>query len=323
MSDQNTSAPEAQQTPTQTPQQEAQLPQTPDLPQGEPGAIPPLAPPPGQPLAPASGPAPRKLSRFLLVSIILLAALTVASIALLFVGDFEGRFERVFSTFTLFAIFVVFTAFDTRRDQSTDWYAPVALLANAYILGLGLIVIWVTAYHPFDLMWEIMWKSLLVILVTRASILACQLLLKAANVQPESVGRFAFVTSVLAVLSGVLYTAPAGIDAFGLHVPDLYWRIATALLILTGLALSITLLLRWYYTADERAERAERRRAAIPAPYAAGAPEPDAPTAAAPAPAPPAPPASQGLLPWPTFPDGRPYPAGADGQPDFLAAQQQ
>lgn len=276
---------------------------------------------------------PRKLSRFLIVSIILLAALTIASISLLFIGDFEGRFERVFSTFTLFMIFVLLTAFDTRRGQSTDWYAPVALIANAYILGLGLIVIWVTPYYPFELLWEIMWKSVVVILVARVTILACQLLLKAAANQPISVGRFAFVTSVLAVFSGVLYTAPIGIDAFGLYVPDLYWRIATALLILTGLSLSITLLLRWFYTADDRAAR--KRTIPQAPPYqagASGAEVVDSPgvsgtvSQAVPVeqqPSPQSAPQQTELLPWPLFADGRPYPAGPDGQPDFEAARRE
>ena len=292
------------------------------------------------------------LSTFLKVSIILLAGLTIASISLLFIGDFEGKFERVFSTFALFAVFVLFTAFDTRRGQKSEWYAPVALIANAYILGLLLIVIWMTSYDPFTLMWEIFWKSVFVIVVTRLVILCCQLLLQAGNRLPAVVTRFAFVTSVLAVLSGILFTAPVGIEAFDLHVPDLYWKIATALLILTALGLSITLLLRWSYGADAR----EAARAAAPAapatpaaPYVAQQPQQQvqapsqwpggvsqpaqvqqpqsAPAPAAPAPQSPAQAPAQAhtqaqpqpLLPWPTFPDGRPLPARPDGQPDFSA----
>lgn len=253
-----------------------------------------------------AGHQPKRLSTFLKVSIILLAGLTIASISLLFIGDFEGRFERIFSTFMLFAVFVLLTAFDTRRGQKSEWYAPVALIANAYILGLLLIVIWITPYDPFALLWEIAWKSLFVILTTRLVILACQLLLRSGEGQPVTVTRFAFVTSVCAVLVGIMYTAPVGIDSFGLHVPDLYWKIATALLILTGLGLSITLLLRWFYTADEREARRQFAQAPVQplqplqAPASAGQP-------------------AQGLLPWPTFPDGRPLPVGPDGQPDFSA----
>jgi len=316
----------------------------------KPGAgAPPAQPPhPGPAAKPKREKAPKpdgsapQLSTFLKVSIVLLAGLTIASISLLFIGDFEGKFERVFSTFALFAVFVLFTAFDTRRGQKSEWYAPVALIANAYILGLLLIVIWMTPYDSFSLIWEIFWKSVLVIVVTRLVILCCQLLLQAGNRLPAVVTRFAFVTSVLAVLSGILFTAPVGIEAFDLHVPDLYWKIATALLILTALGLSITLLLRWSYGADAR----EAARAAAPAAPAAPQPYPQGgaqPLAQAPQQAPQQPQQApqapevqqaqvqqqpqaqqasqpaQPLLPWPTFPDGRPLPARPDGQPDFSA----
>ncbi|MFD5601080.1 hypothetical protein ACFWHR_13615 [Leucobacter sp. NPDC058333] len=312
------------------------------------GQAEPVAPQATHPAPHATHPAPhapgepRKLSTFLKVSIILLAGLTIASISLLFIGDFEGKFERVFSTFALFAVFVLFTALDTRREQKSEWYAPVALIANAYILGLLLIVIWMTPYSTFTLLWDIFWKSLFVILVTRLVILCAQLLLKSGGKRSETITRFAFVTSVLAVLAGILFTAPVGIDAFDLHIPDMYWKIATAILILTALALSITLLLRWFYGADERdsarAARAAGQRAALAgyqaqsnqhraqqpsaqqaAPQALQAPQQLAepvqqqPVQQQPAqgtqPAP--------LLPWPTFADGRPIPAGPDGQPDF------
>lgn len=296
-----------------------------------PGAQAPAAPtaPQAAPRSSARAPKQGGLSTFLKVSIVLLAGLTVASISLLFIGDFEGKFERVFSTFALFAVFVLFTALDTRREQKSEWYAPVALIANSYILALLLIVIWMTPYESFGLMFEIFWKSVFVILTTRLVILCCQLLLRAGDRLPAAVTRFAFATSVLAVLSGILFTAPVGIDAFDLNIPDLYWRIATALLILTALGLSITLLLRWSYGAEHRearraAERAHLAHGAVvdnrafpaqqavpaqPAPLAQPAPQAVAPD-------------GQPLLPWPTFADGTPLPAGPDGQPDFSVVQQ-
>jgi len=289
----------------------------------------------------AQQPGVRKLSTFLKVSIILLAGLTVASISLLFIGDFEGKFERVFSTFVLFAVFVLLTALDTRREQKSEWYAPVALIANSYILALLLIVIWMTRFSAFGLMFEIFWKSLFVIVSTRLVIICCQVLLRSGHEQPIAVTRFAFVTSVLAVLCGILFTAPVGVEAFDLVIPDLYWRIATALLILTALSLSITLLLRWFYGADRRdaarAARAAHRNAqltqqqaqhygqqhgqtaqAFPAPNSVHA---SAGQVAPHAPAAPQVSAEQPLLPWPTFADGTPLPAGPDGQPDFSAVQ--
>ncbi|GAA1796379.1 hypothetical protein [Leucobacter iarius] len=309
-------------TPTPQNQPNGQAPQAP-----QPTAEAHAAVPHGQ----AAGRPARKLSTFLKVSIILLAVLSVASIGLLFIGDFEGRFERVFSTFVLFAVFVGLTALDTRRDLKSDWYAPVALIANAYILGLLLIVIWISDYDRYWLVWDIFWKSVVVIGVTRAVLGCCQLLLGLGRGRPETLNRFAFITSVFAVLSGILFTAPIAIDSFGVVVPELYWKIAVATLILTALGLAITLLLRWSYSAGDR-EAARVARAAQAEAYAAAQaqqamqaqPQPFAGQPGA-LPAPPAPPAApvapqpnaQGLLPWPTFPDGRPLPMGPDGQPDF------
>ena len=299
----------------------------------------------------ADAPAPKKLSTFLKVSIILLAALTIASIALVFMGDFDGKFERVFSTFCLFAVFVTLTALDTSRDRRSEWYAPVALIANAYILGLLLLVIWMTPYDPFLLGWDIFWKSLLVIVVVRLVILGAELLLRTGEGLPSSVTSFAFITSVLGVLSGILFTAPVGIEAFQIDVPELYWKIATATLILTALGLAITTLLRWSYGSDRRAQKRAARAAAAqhtavgqpyyggaaptPAPAPAQVPTP-APAAQVPAPPAPTPQAESSvpsaetgdtaqihtpeegeLLPWPTFADGSPLPMGPDGQPDF------
>lgn len=330
-----------------------------------------------KPLASRTAPGQKKMSTFLKVSIVLLIGLTLASISLLFIGDFEGRFERVFSTFALFAVFVVLTAIDTNRETKNEWYAPVALIANTYILGLLLIVIWMTPYSSFSLMFEIFWKSVFVIVATRLVIVCCEVLLRAGESTGGVAVPFAFVTSVLAVLSGILFTAPVGIDAFNLSVPDLYWRIATSVLILTALGLSVTLLLRWAGKSEERAARRETQKAAEASavnehaagqpytasqpytaggqPYTAGQPygagnqgypgavsgvgapqfpsaqqfppaQQHLPSSQQPTQTPQAPQATQapvqqpdesGLLPWPTFADGRPLPAGADGQPDF------
>lgn len=304
----------------------------------------PATPPPAPPAPPAPAHKdPRKLSLFLKVSIILLAALSIAAIALLFIGDFDGKFVRILSTFVIFAVFVLLTALDTRLDQRSNWYAPVALIANSYILALVLIVSWMTEYQPFFLGWTIFWKAVLVILVTRVVILCCQLLLGMGDGRPQALGAFAFVTSILAVVSGILFTAPVAIETFDITIPDLYWRIAVAALLLTALGLSITLLLRWSYGASDREAARQRREAeraaqqaaqqsqlaafatsaqAVPAPAAAAQSVQGAQAAiqqpAQPQPAPAAiPQSAPQLRPWPTFADGRPLPVGPDGQPDF------
>jgi hypothetical protein len=240
----------------------------------------------------------RKLSPFLKTSIVLLSIVAIASIALLFLGDFEGKFERIFSTFVLFGVFTLFTALDTRLEKRSEWYAPVALIANTYILGLALIVVWITAYDPFTLIFTIFWKSFFIIGVTRVVIIGCELLLRLGADRPAPLGVFAFLTSVLATLAGIMFTAPTGIEAFEVTIPDLYWKIAVATLILTALGLAITLLLRWNYASDERALRREVSPLVPPVSQVAAQFE---------------------LLPWPLFADGTPLPADAHGQPDFSA----
>ncbi|MDI6022499.1 hypothetical protein QBL02_02960 [Leucobacter sp. UT-8R-CII-1-4] len=312
------------------------------------GSAPTAAPNPVVPAAKKAAPETpgKKVPTFLKISIVLLAALSIAAISLLFIGDFEGKFERVFSTFIAFAVFVALTAFDTRRGMRNEWYPPVALLANSYILALLLIVVWMTP-SGWSLVFDIFWKSLIVIVATRAVVGCAQLLLFLAEGKPKPLGVFAMITSLLATVTGILFTAPIAIDVFNVEIPDIYWRFAVAALLLTGLSLSISLLLRWSYGSGEREEarrmREAERLAAVqnypnpaapyrdtPAQLPAMPVAPHAEPAAFVAPAAPAAPVlpevpapaatpEQQLLPWPTFADGTPLPVGADGQPDFSA----
>ena len=252
-----------------------------------------------------------KLSTFMKVSIAILSVVTVLSISLLFIGDFEGRFERVFSTLTLFAIFVLLTMFDTRRDRRDDWYAPLALVANTYILGLLLIVIWVTPYDPFTLQMSITWQSIYVIVVTRVVVWGIEQLFRRGEGAYTSLARWSQVTGILVLLTLVLFTAPLGFTAFLVDVPEMYWRFAVAALILAGLGIAVTLLLSWYFRSQEK----QLRKAAEPVVAAPAA------TATAHATAQPVAPEPE-LLPWPTFADGSPLPMQADGQPDFSAVTQ-
>lgn len=241
------------------------------------------------------------LSTFMKVSIGILSVVTVLSISLLFIGDFEGRFERVFSTLALFAVFVLLTMFDTRWERKEDWYAPVALVANTYILGLLLIVIWVTPYDQFALQAAITWQSVYVVVVTRLVVWGIGFLFRKGEGAYQSLARWSQTTGILLLLTLVLFTAPLGFTAFRVYVPEMYWKFAVAALILSGLGIAVTLLLSWYFRAQDR----QRRKVATPAatPVTAQAPQASQPA----------------LLPWPTFADGAPLPMKADGQPDFSA----
>jgi len=257
---------------SQNPEAAAQnVPPAPPMPQAAPPmpqTAPPMAKAPKaqKPPKPPKSSDPRGLSLFLKISIVLLAALSIAAISLLFVGSFEGNFVRILATFVIFAVFVLLTALDTHLDKRSDWYAPVALIGNSYILAVVLIVTWMSPYEPFFLGWTIFWKALYVIVATRVVILCCQLLIGMGDRYPAALNIFAFITSILAVISGILFTAPVAIEVFEVTIPELYWRIAVAALMLTALGLAITLLLRWSYGSSDR-EAARRAREAQRAQY--------------------------------------------------------
>lgn len=282
----------------------------------------------------------QKLSSFMKVSIAILSAVTLASISLLFIGDFEGKFERVFSTLALFAVFVLLTAFDTRRERKNEWYAPVALIANAYILGLLLIVIWITPYQPIVLLTVIVWKSLFVIVTTRLVTFGLELLMAIGKGKPTVLGTWGQITSILAVITLILFTAPTGIEAFRLTIPSLYWKVSVAALILTALGLAITFLLNWYYASEQKqinnhvyshqgypVQPAVVEHQPLVQPYHE-APQTTLVQAEESLLENQAQPEQQTqtlepeLLPWPTFADGTPFPQLPNGQPDFSVLNQ-
>jgi hypothetical protein len=242
----------------------------------------------------------RRLAPFLKMSIILLAGLAIASISLIFIGSLGGKSERVFATFVLFGVFVALTGIDARLGQRAEWYTPVALAANSYILGLLLVVIWVTRYDPFGFVVTIFVNSVFAVGIVRLTMFACQLLLRADTQQHSNESNFAFATSAAAMLSALLFTAPIGINVFRLSVPTLYWNIATAVLILTALGASITILLRWSAGAEQREKTRMMQAQNAATQNVQSHVQPVA-----------------SLLAWPTLADGRPLPAGPDGQPDF------
>jgi hypothetical protein len=298
------------------------------------------------------------LPTFLIISIALLVAFTIGAIALLFLGNAEGKFLRVSWTFVIFAVFVALTAFDMNFDAKQEWYSPAALVVNVYILAVSVLVIWVPEYREVFLAWDIFTKIVGVVVLMRLLLLGCQLILGAKVERPTIVETVAIITTVLGILSGVLFSAPAAITAFAVNIPDLYWKIAVSTLILTALALSVFVLLHWQYRHDIRAMNPNTRLFSLRnRPYTNGprtqqmpqvAPGQPMPQQAQrpmtqPVPQTPQHPAAQQqtqqrpeqpqprraaaepdangqqpkLLPWPTFEDGTPIPAGPDGQPDF------
>ncbi len=144
--------------------------------------------------------------------------------------------------------------------------------------------------------------------------------------------------------------------AYGREAVDAFWemwtRVGTAALLLAAMAASVSLLLRWQASADRRAARAAHPASgSVPVvsvastmpplppvppvppvrqqdqepPYAPVSARTLSPTSQVlpvvrPESAPRLPSSVAEPLPWPVFPDGSPYPMGADGQPDFTEA---
>ncbi|MFP5251198.1 MAG: hypothetical protein ACLGHD_02380 [Actinomycetes bacterium] len=296
----------------------------------------------------------------LFVGICLLAIVTVITVVLIFVGDFESQAARVVWTVVVFLAFTGLLALDLLLARRSATPLVIGVAANVYLLAVLMIVIWMRGTggedrDPWDegfLFGELFGIVLLTILVVRAAAAGAWGLISLGNRGRAQMARvIGLVAAGLLGLVGVLLTLHFAIDALGVSVEEWYWRSTVAAIVVTALAASITVLLYWnrrnidWQEAEARGEHARpagaQQRIAPPsaASVGAGAAATGAPTAwpAQPgatvwpgqAAVPPAQPAQQphaqpqpgGLLPWPTYPDGTPYPMGQDGQPVFPPAR--
>lgn len=303
--------------------------------------------PPGDP-----GPAPQPrrilgIQPVLFVGICLLAIVTLITVVLIFVGDFESQSARVVWTVVVFLAFTGLLALDLVLARRSATPLVIGVAANVYLLAVLMIVIWMRSAggddrDPWDdhlLFGELFGIVLLTILVVRATAAgAWGLISLGARGRAQMARVIGLVAAALLGLVGILLTLHFAIDAFGIEVDEWYWRSTVAALVVTSLAASITVLLYWnrrnidWQEAEARGEHARPAGPQQPvAPPmqsgAAGAPWPGQPATAWPGQAAAGQPPVQaqgqaqgqpgGLLPWPTYPDGTPYPVGQDGQPVF------
>lgn len=272
------------------------------------------------------------LPRFLNFSIIALIAITLLAIIMLFIDPIEERGGRLFSTFILFAGFVGLTAADTLKANSRSWYPPAALLSNTVFLAASILIIWLTSSNYFSIVFASISMMLTFLLILRLGILLSLLAMNSLDKEQSKrpVDKLEVYSSVSAAWLGntaaVLFVGYMTLqeiinsknivkyDSFW----DLYLKMSTVILIMAGLALSISLLLRWFFGAELRkTQQAELRVRQQKIQEENVALQNQAvKTSSAPAP-------SQELLPWPTFEDGTPYPALANNQPDFKTAEAQ
>ena len=287
--------------------------------------------PPGQPQ--------RRLSTAMAANIGVLSLLTLVSIFVLMFGEFEGKIVRTISTLLVCGLFTAFAAMDAARDKPQR-HMVASQSGQVYMLCLSLILIWgslaargaSSLFDPFD-EFQLFLYTLLIVGIVRAAVFMVQ---KASDWFASPHQQLALgtkATAALIALLAVLLTLPLGIG-YAVEFPDTYWRITVALILLTGLAISISVLLAWSFRERPTARGNPGLAPHLPGqPSAAGPqPQPSAPLPPLAPPVPQTPPRQAmprqeyaapvlGIQPWPVFPDGRPLPAAPNGRPDFAALQ--
>lgn len=275
----------------------------------------------------------------LFVGICLLAIVTLVTVVLIFVGDFESQASRVVWTVVVFLAFTGLLALDLALARRSSTPLIIGVAANIYLLAVLMISIWMRGTgaegDPWDDEWlfgELFGITLLTILVVRAAAAGAWGLISLGERGRAEMARIiGLVAAALLGLVGILLTLHFAIEAFGFDVTEWYWRATVAAIVVTALAASVTVLLFWNRRNidwQEAEARGEHQRRPVPQPHGAapvpaamhpgstaGQPMPQAVPQQAPQPAPQA--ASSPLLPWPTYADGTPFPMGPDGQPVF------
>lgn len=190
-------------------------------------------------------PEKEKLSKFMLISIYLLAFMGLGSGFLLLFGEFEGKFVRVFATLFLFVVFTAFVAKDTSNDKPF-LALPIALAGNVYMLGLSLLLIWASlGKSSFDTYWIIP-KLIALILAIKLATIVIQKISYLVAADQEQLSLAAKIAVATLGITAVLYTVPLGLDHL-LEFNNLYWKLAVFSIIVSGITLSITSLLFWTF----------------------------------------------------------------------------
>ncbi|MET4098686.1 hypothetical protein ABIB37_000923 [Agrococcus sp. UYP10] len=296
-----------------------------------------------QPAQQAPAPASRQrrilgIQPVLFVGICLLAVVTIITVVLIFVGDFESQASRVVWTVVVFLAFTGLLALDLVLARRSATPLVIGVAANVYLLAVLMIAIWMDGpreaeREPWEddfLFAELLGIVLLTILVVRAAAAGAWGLISLGNRSRAAMARvIGLIAAALLGLVGVLLTLHFALDALGLDVGEWYWRATVAAIVVTALAASITVLLYWnrrnidWQEAEARGEHV--RPAAVAAPGQQPWPQQTAWPGQQPIqqrpmpqqqPMPPQQPPT-GLLPWPTYADGTPLPMGPDGQPAF------
>lgn len=304
------------------------------------------------PPEPSGQPKFKTLTNLMITNISILAIVGIASILVMLFGDFDGKGIRVASTFLVFAAFTAFTALDS-NDKNPSWHLPIGQIGNIYMLGLSLIQIWATlggsARSRYYDEIEIFGNTVFIIIAVKIGTMIVQKISDLIYVNRPHLPLAAKIAALSFAASTVLFTLPSGLDWISFFEFDEgYWRFSTAVILLSGLSLAITVLLAWFYGVLQPKKYFEALTTPSPAPQnpqhqqinntqAPARPPvvpvqpPVAPSFTKPVPPQPgesapgvpefAPPVKAALT-WPVFPSGMPLPAKPNGRPDFGALRE-
>lgn len=298
-------------------------------------------------------PGQKKLSRYMITSITILAIVGFISILLILFGDFEDKGGRVFCTFIAFAVFTIFTALDTSTKHPAK-SIPLAAVVNIIILSLALAATWLGLldsndsgyneygersydYNDYYSAFANFAQVIGIAIIGRLGYMVVDKTLEYTATRRNIVNTVAKVSAVSFGLSTLLFIIPIGLTWF--EYGDAYWKVTIAIVLLAGLSVSILCLLLWFYReeGENPFKNPSQAKAKTVSPNQVQPQpvqetvvetfEPEARTEVLSSAEARREPSVQfdvprpGFVSWPVFPNGLPLPATKDGRPDFNALQ--
>lgn len=260
-----------------------------------------------------------KLATSVIANITIISLVGLASILLMLFGTFEGKTSRLISTLIVFAAFT----FGSHWMSKSRSGVVVAQVGNIYMLALSLVLIWGSLNYqdPYSSEGEIVFNTVMVVLIAQLAILVTQRLIGVSARAPQPVvATVAKCAAVAMVATGILFTLPFGLFDL-MEFGGVYMKISIAATLFTALAISIMSILLWSINSTRKKMQAGLTSSPMVANPVGPRAEPrgsdvgrEQSAASLPSVFPPT-----GTQPWPVFPNGQPVSATPDGSPDFEA----
>lgn len=263
------------------------------------------------------------------------------TILLMLFGNFEGKVSRVISTLVLFGLFTACSSYHLGKSKEAGRSPLLSQVGNIYMLLLGLVLIWgtlgVNNYQDITLLP----LTLCIVGLVQLGIVVTEFISRLQAAPQKQLVMSSFLTSAGMVATTFLFTLPLGLNDLT-HFGEGYWRFSIAVIMFTGIMLSITGFVVWAF----RSQPDPQISSVISSAPAYGKPvRPTVPVQSIPEvpktdnrPTVPAsssetlnpyvqngvpqfaPPVTAPMA-WPVFPNGQPLPAKPNGRPDFSALQ--